>query len=165
MTKYLNIYIFIYWILAMLFGIWYRVNELCHWSFLIHESRRLMHDKVSESYLVVSRLKSRLGYPLSWSYFFVAARGLSRRIPRWQFCLPLRDDRLLPYRLRLVIQKSAWHHSLMELSPSWEAASCAATQELPSILWNPQVHVFFSGVGLASPGTAATSGLLYSPRW
>jgi hypothetical protein len=28
----------------------------------------------------------------------------------------------------------------MELSPSWEAASCAATQELPSILWNPKVH-------------------------
>jgi hypothetical protein len=31
-------------------------------------------------------------------------------------------------------------HSLMELSPSWEAANCAATQELPSILWNPMVH-------------------------
>jgi hypothetical protein len=31
-------------------------------------------------------------------------------------------------------------HSLMELSPSWEAAMCAATQELPSILWNPKVH-------------------------
>jgi hypothetical protein len=28
----------------------------------------------------------------------------------------------------------------MELIPSWEAAKCAATQELPSILWNPQVH-------------------------
>jgi hypothetical protein len=28
----------------------------------------------------------------------------------------------------------------MELSPSWEAASCAATQELPSTLWNPKVH-------------------------
>jgi hypothetical protein len=28
----------------------------------------------------------------------------------------------------------------MDLSPSWEAASCAATQELPSILWNPKVH-------------------------
>jgi hypothetical protein len=28
----------------------------------------------------------------------------------------------------------------MELSPSWEAANCAATQELPSILWNPKVH-------------------------
>jgi hypothetical protein len=28
----------------------------------------------------------------------------------------------------------------MELSPSWEATSCAATQELPSILWNPKVH-------------------------
>jgi hypothetical protein len=31
-------------------------------------------------------------------------------------------------------------HALMELSPSWEAANCAATQELPSILWNPKVH-------------------------
>jgi hypothetical protein len=30
--------------------------------------------------------------------------------------------------------------SLMELSPSWEAANCAATQELPSILWNLKVH-------------------------
>jgi hypothetical protein len=28
----------------------------------------------------------------------------------------------------------------MELSPSCEAANCAATQELPSILWNPKVH-------------------------
>jgi hypothetical protein len=28
----------------------------------------------------------------------------------------------------------------MELSPSREAASCPATQELPSILWNPTVH-------------------------
>jgi hypothetical protein len=28
----------------------------------------------------------------------------------------------------------------MELSPSGEAASCAATQELPSILWNPKIH-------------------------
>jgi hypothetical protein len=30
--------------------------------------------------------------------------------------------------------------NLMELSPSWEVAICAATQELPSILWNPKVH-------------------------
>jgi hypothetical protein len=30
--------------------------------------------------------------------------------------------------------------SLMELSRSWEAANCAATQELPSILWNPKIH-------------------------
>jgi hypothetical protein len=28
----------------------------------------------------------------------------------------------------------------MELSPSWEAASCAATQEFPSILWNQKDH-------------------------
>jgi hypothetical protein len=31
-------------------------------------------------------------------------------------------------------------HSLMELSPSWEVANCAATQELPRILWNQKVH-------------------------
>jgi hypothetical protein len=29
---------------------------------------------------------------------------------------------------------------LTELTPSWEAANCAATQELPSILRNPKVH-------------------------
>jgi hypothetical protein len=29
---------------------------------------------------------------------------------------------------------------LKELSPSWEAANCAATQELPTNLWNPKVH-------------------------
>jgi hypothetical protein len=28
----------------------------------------------------------------------------------------------------------------MELSPSWEAANFAATQELPSILGSPKVH-------------------------
>jgi hypothetical protein len=28
----------------------------------------------------------------------------------------------------------------MELSPSWEAANCAATQELHRILWNTKVH-------------------------
>jgi hypothetical protein len=31
-------------------------------------------------------------------------------------------------------------HSLMKLSSSREAANCAATQELPSILWNLKVH-------------------------
>jgi hypothetical protein len=31
-------------------------------------------------------------------------------------------------------------HSLTELSPSWKAANCEATQELPSVLWNPKVH-------------------------
>jgi hypothetical protein len=31
-------------------------------------------------------------------------------------------------------------HLLMELSSSWEAVNFAATQEPPSILWNPKVH-------------------------
>jgi hypothetical protein len=29
---------------------------------------------------------------------------------------------------------------LIELSPSWEAANCAAAQERPRILWNPKIH-------------------------
>jgi hypothetical protein len=39
----------------------------------------------------------------------------------------------VPYQLR-------HHHSLTELSPSWETANYAGTQELPNILWNPKVH-------------------------
>jgi hypothetical protein len=30
--------------------------------------------------------------------------------------------------------------NFMELSPSWEAANCAATQEIPKILFNQKVH-------------------------
>jgi hypothetical protein len=39
-----------------------------------------------------------------------------------------------------VNQTHSLTHSLMELSPSWEAANCAATRELPSILLNPEVY-------------------------
>jgi hypothetical protein len=28
----------------------------------------------------------------------------------------------------------------MELGPSWEAANCVATQELPRILWTPNIR-------------------------
>jgi hypothetical protein len=42
----------------------------------------------------------------------------------------------------LIAVKVSVHrpHSLMKLSSSWEAVNCAATQELPSLLWNPKVH-------------------------
>jgi hypothetical protein len=40
----------------------------------------------------------------------------------------------------LELNASIITHPPMELSPSWEAANCAATQELPCVLWNPKVH-------------------------
>jgi hypothetical protein len=40
-----------------------------------------------------------------------------------------------PYQMRVMLT-----YLLMELSPSWGAANCAATRELLSILWNPKVH-------------------------
>jgi hypothetical protein len=41
-----------------------------------------------------------------------------------------------PYVLMMPVKTGV----TLELRPSWEAASCAATQELPSILRNPEVH-------------------------
>jgi hypothetical protein len=36
--------------------------------------------------------------------------------------------------------RNTFTHSIMELSPSWEAANRAVTQDIPSISWNPKVH-------------------------
>jgi hypothetical protein len=38
-------------------------------------------------------------------------------------------------------------------------------KESPYLLDTKLFYFIISGVGLTSPGTAATSGLLYSPKW
>jgi hypothetical protein len=44
-------------------------------------------------------------------------------------------------RYLLTIQVEYYRpYLLTDVSPCWEVASCVATQELPSILWNPKVH-------------------------
>jgi hypothetical protein len=47
---------------------------------------------------------------------------------------------LMYISLLIISVVTSLTHSLMELSPSWEAVNSAATQEFPSILWNPKVH-------------------------
>jgi hypothetical protein len=42
--------------------------------------------------------------------------------------------------IRTAVDSAYVAHSLMELSPSWEVANCAATQELPRVLWNTKFH-------------------------
>jgi hypothetical protein len=48
--------------------------------------------------------------------------------------------KLLHCMSKLCIMCESYIHSLMELSPAWEATNCAATQELLSILWNLKAH-------------------------
>jgi hypothetical protein len=61
----------------------------------------------------------------------------------WTVSLPLA---LYGYETYFPILKEErrfriYTYLLTELSPSWGAINCTATQELPSILWNPKVHV------------------------
>jgi hypothetical protein len=40
----------------------------------------------------------------------------------------------------IIYSPSINYTNLMESNRSWQAASCASTQKLQSILWNPKVH-------------------------
>jgi hypothetical protein len=46
----------------------------------------------------------------------------------------------MAFSILVFIPRQCITYLLTEMSPSWEAANCAATQELPSILRNPKVH-------------------------
>ena len=58
-------------------------------------------------------------YPLSWSYNMIKTQAVQHD-HSWS------EHYLLTYS--------------MEHSPSWEANRFSASQEIPSILWNPKVH-------------------------
>jgi hypothetical protein len=52
-------------------------------------------------------------------------------------CIPFAN---VIHNCSVVIQSTYFTYLLMELSPSGGAANAAATQEFPSVLWNPKVH-------------------------
>jgi hypothetical protein len=65
------------------------------------------------------------------AHHFLRLAGL-----RWRYSNPSPRRNLT---LKRILFYSCWH-LLRDLSPSWGAANCAATQKLPSILWNPKVQ-------------------------
>jgi hypothetical protein len=64
---------------------------------------------------------------------------------RYSLRIPARTPAILTevfrgFRQSVQIDCGIFIIIIIELSPSWEAANCAATQEPPSILWNLKVH-------------------------
>jgi hypothetical protein len=96
---------------------------------------------------IVAYENTRIVWPCwnRWQNFHVSVRQRN-----WCFLNDL-DSPLTEILMEIFMRQSGilfWKrprllslpHSLMELSLSWEAANCAATQGLPSILWSPKVH-------------------------
>jgi hypothetical protein len=86
--------------------------------------------KVSVLYSGEVRFESRPGNWSSWLRYFLVFLNPSGRLPE--------DYIKLGYDCYLITGNLTY--LLTELSSSWEATNCAATQELPSILWNPKVQ-------------------------
>jgi hypothetical protein len=90
-------------------------------SFLLRSKNFVSHSSAHETYFC---------WHVSSARFLV-----HDSLPSFNVCLA--SALKLPIRFCLRTNELT---DFMELSPSWEAASCATIQELPSILWNPKVH-------------------------
>jgi hypothetical protein len=96
----------------------------------------IMKDSISIALNQNSAHLQAVGIPTMWEMFrALNLRRISRSDPGFEYFINNCIDPISSYYKMLDKLPN-----IMELSPSWEAASCAATQELPSILWNLKVH-------------------------
>jgi hypothetical protein len=96
----------------------------------------IRHLQGHERYTFVKQtnnVRSYLTYALKWNTNFFVIFYLSK------YCFSKHQ-----HYFSVTLYCTDWFLAVAtnyrELSPSWETASCAATQELPSILWYPKVH-------------------------
>jgi hypothetical protein len=76
----------------------------------------------------------------SLAFYGTQGAGISHLV--WSFTSVALHNQLLQLSTDIICDKETQiTYLLAELSPSWEAANCVAPQELPSILWNPKVHL------------------------
>jgi hypothetical protein len=128
--------------------------EIMHTSAIIRNNARGHKERIAEN-VSVQRWRSKLVF--SWFLFRISVGTLAILTEdRSSFpqSLHANDGRVARLSHDHVIYHSTirWllieslnnsyllTYLLKEMSPSWEADSCAATRELPSISFNPKVH-------------------------
>jgi hypothetical protein len=118
---------------------WGHVNSWLLWPFMWDRKVLSFFSHLPHSWHCLCSLFATCVYKCSFSadwlgnilahIWHITSRTFSCTCRWWEATLPWVEN----LQTKIIT-------NFMELSPSWEVASCAATQELPNILWNPKVH-------------------------